>query len=154
MGIAYVDEWQTLESKTVSYNTAPSNVVEVGGYTHLVRDIALNSWDSTETIKIQGIEWKMSYDLSSMTISMNAAKGASAGFLFDLKPVLSALEQEFGTVAYGSNIPPEKMTLEKTDGTFRMKMSFRLLSASKVDTTYHGNQVQGDLYFGRVGTRH
>ncbi|HEX9614009.1 MAG TPA: hypothetical protein VGA55_00800, partial [Bacteroidota bacterium] len=151
MGISYVDEWQTLESKTMSYNSAQTNVIEIGGFTHLVRDISLSSWDSTETITAHGIEWKIAYDLSSVTIGVTATKGASAHLLFDLKPLLSALELEYGTIAYGSNIPPEKMSLEASHGPFRMRMTFRMLSAVKVGRTYQGNQTHGDLYIGDAG---
>jgi len=153
MGLQYVDEWQTAVSTSVAYQSTPDSLIDIRGFSYAIRDIPLSSWDTTRTIAAPGVQGKLEFRPSAMTVGLTISNGKSAEFSFDLKPILSELEHEHGTLAYVQNIPASRMSLELSNGAFRAKMAFRSITATKQGDSYRGNHIQGDLYIGLENRR-
>ncbi len=153
MGIQYIDEWQTAVSTSVAYQSTPDSLIDIRGFSYMIRDIPLSSWDTTRTISAPGIRGRLVFRHSAMTVGLTISNGESAEFSFDLKPILSELEREHGTLAYVQNISTSRMTLELSSGAFRAKMTFRSITATKQGDSFRGNHIQGDLYIGLENRR-
>ena len=153
MGIQYIDEWQTAVSTSVAYQSTPDSLIDIRGFSYMIRDIPLSSWDTTRTISAPGVQGRLVFHPSAMTVGLTISNGESAEFTFDLKPILSELGREHGTLAYVQNIPASRMSLELSSGAFRVKMAFRSITATEQGNSYRGNHIQGDLYIGLENRR-
>lgn len=148
MGIQYVDEWQTVISTSVAYQSTPDSLIDIRGFSYTIRDIPLSSWDTTRTVSAPGVRGRLVFHPSEMTVALTLSGESNADLSFDLKTILSQLQQEHGTVAYVQNIPASNMSLEASSGTFRARFAFRSITATKQGDAYRGNHIQGDLYIG------
>jgi hypothetical protein len=148
MGIQYIDEWQTVVSTTVSYQAIPDSLTDIRGFSYMIRDLPLNSWDSTRTITAPGVQGKLVFHASPMAVTLTLSNGSMADFSFDLLAILNEIQREYGTLTYVQGIPARKMSIELSNGAFKAKIALRTITATKQGESFRGNYVQGDLYIG------
>lgn len=153
MGIQYVDEWQTAVSTSVTYQSTPDSLIDIRGYSYMIRDIPLSPWDSTRTVSAPGIRGRLVFHPSEMTIGLTLSGETTEELSYDLKTFIAQLEREHGTIAYVQNVPASSMSLETSSGTFRARLAFRSIAATKLGNSYRGHHIQGDLYIGLGGNK-
>lgn len=150
MGVTYVDQWQTAAVKNLSFQPSRVGVVDVRGYDYLFQDLAFGTWDTVKTLTANGREWRLSYSPSMLSVRLSGRRDNGESVEFDLRPMISKLEEEYGKVAYATEIPSAKMSLEQNTHSLRANLRFNSITVEKVGDRLQGNYMQAALMIGEA----
>ncbi|HET9129637.1 MAG TPA: hypothetical protein VFO86_01750, partial [Terriglobia bacterium] len=148
MGVSYIDQWQTAASKNLSFQSAQQKMIDVRGYDVLYQNLSLSPYDTVKTLGVEGSSWKLGYSPARLTIRLTNNRSS---FVFDLNPMIAGLEEHYGKVAYATEIPPERMTLDCADGAAKASLHFSSMLVNKTGEGVRGNLLQATLMIGSGG---
>ncbi|MGB2867950.1 MAG: DUF4153 domain-containing protein [Bacteroidota bacterium] len=148
IGVTYLEDWQESATKSISFQSSSTETINIRGYSHLVQNVSITQWDSVKTISAEGFEWVVGYNAFTSTMTLSPKSRSGPAFRFDLKPMISGLEEQYGLTAYSTNIPSEKMSLEQDASSARVRIRFRTINGQKIGDRYQANYLQADVLIG------
>ncbi|HEY6952011.1 MAG TPA: hypothetical protein VI758_06365, partial [Bacteroidota bacterium] len=150
MGLTYIDQWQTAAAKNLSFQSSKTEVVDIRGYDYQYQDLGLNTWDTVKTLAAGETQWLLTYSPSALTIRLSEKQKTNDDIVFDLRPTMNGLEEDYGKVAYATNIPPSRMSITQSSRSSKVNLHFDSMVIEKAGERYKGNYLQVDVLIGHT----
>ncbi len=153
MGVTFVEPWQTAAAKNLSFQSVQRGMIDVRGYDVLFENFALTSYDTVKTLTTGSPQWNLKYSPTPLTVELSNRQLTGDSVVFDLRPMIAGLDQDYGAVAYASNIPAGRMTLDRSLGAFKASLYFNSVTVNKSGERYEGTFMQASLMIGGTARR-
>ena len=133
MGVEYVNVWYGGTGNVFWLRSAPRGVIDVRGYDWMIRRQNVSIEQNKNAFTDPELSYQINSNLDTITFVVILEGKLPDSLQIDLHPLIDQLLANYRE-ANVSNIPPEKMVLDRENQNFEIKMYFRYIKLCKEES--------------------